>query len=95
MATTDLCSVWVFTGENARFPSGVFASRAAAEAWISVHCLTGLLTKYPLDIGIYDWAIRNDHFRPKGPQHQLPKFIGSFSSASLDHVHFEHGVAIC
>jgi hypothetical protein len=86
--------VWVFNGENARFPSGVFASRASAEAWISLHHLTGLLTKYPVNIGVYDWAVENAFFTPKRSEHTSPKFIGGFTSASLEHVHFEAGFVV-
>jgi hypothetical protein len=94
MANEELGSVWVFNGDNARFPSGVFASRASAEAWISLHRLTGLLTKYPLGVGVYDWAIQNAFFKPKRSEHQSPKFIGGFSSANLEHLHFEEGVLV-
>ncbi|HEU0053036.1 MAG TPA: hypothetical protein VFQ39_07655, partial [Longimicrobium sp.] len=48
--------VWVFNGEAGSFPSGVFTSREAAEAWIAKYALTGVLTAYPLDVGVYDWA---------------------------------------
>jgi hypothetical protein len=86
--------VWVFNGDNARFPSGVFASRQSAEAWISRHRLTGVLTKYPVDMGVYDWAVQNAFFTPKRPDQHSPNFIGGFTSASLDHVHFEDGHVI-
>ena len=50
-------SVWVFVGEGASLPSGVFASSEAAALWIARHGLTGLLTEYPLGEGAYDWAV--------------------------------------
>jgi hypothetical protein len=48
---------WVFNGGGGRFPSGVFSTREKAEAWINQHGLSGVLTKYPLDEGAWDWAI--------------------------------------
>ena len=53
--------------------------------------LTGVLTKYPIDIGVYDWAIEHDLFIPKEDKHKHPSFIGSFTSASMDHYHFLDG----
>lgn len=94
MKSACLDSVWVFNGENARFPSGVFVSRALAEAWVSLHHLTGMLTRYPLNVGVYDWAVQNAFFTPKRPEQASPAFIGGFSSASLEHVHFEDGVVV-
>lgn len=44
--------VWVFNG-GGDFPAGVFTTRELAEAWIAKHRLVGVLTKYPLDIGVY------------------------------------------
>ena len=49
--------VWIFNGENSRFSSGVFSSRETAESWIRRNRLSGVLTKYPVDTAVYDWAI--------------------------------------
>jgi len=84
--------VWVFVGEGARFPSGVFTSLDIGKAWISSNKLTGVLTKYPLDEGVYNWAISHGLFTPKKLEHGTSIFIGKFSSASMDHFHFENGV---
>lgn len=79
-------TVWVFNGDGgAGFPSGVFASRASAEAWIRQNKLTGVLTEYPLGVGVYDWAVQRNLFVPKRPEHSSPKFIGGFSSAHQSH----------
>ena len=49
--------VYVFNGADPQqkgrtsLPSGVFTSREKAEAWITRHRLSGLLTAYPLDEG--------------------------------------------
>ena len=50
--------VWVFHGAGDRFTSEVFATQAQAEAFISQYRLAGVLTKYPVGISAYDWAIQ-------------------------------------
>lgn len=94
MDTSEIRTVWIFIGEGARLPSGVFASRMDAELWIGQHGLSGLLTEYPIGIGVYDWAIANGHFQPKNTEQLLAKFIGRFSSGNLIHVHYEKGLTV-
>jgi hypothetical protein len=89
--TTTPRSVFVFNASKASFPGGVFTTREVATQWIAEHKLSGTLTEYPLDIGVYDWAVQGDLFTPKRPDHQTPNFIGSFSSASQWHEHYENG----
>jgi hypothetical protein len=84
-------SVWVFHGSRATFASGVFTSRAAAEAWIARVQASGTLTRYPLDISVYDWAVERGYFEPTKAQHRAPEFIQGFSCASLEHEHYEDG----
>jgi hypothetical protein len=84
-------TVWIFNGEKGRFPSGVFAERESAEKWIKNYNLSGVLTLYPIDEGIYDWAIRNEFFKPSKVKEQTPDFIGTFSSASQEHFHYVDG----
>jgi len=69
----------------------VFTSRNLAEEWIKRHSLSGTLTRYPLDISVYDWAITRNLFEPKKDEHRKPEFVGRFSSASQEHYHFETG----
>ncbi|SIO55585.1 hypothetical protein SAMN04488055_5790 [Chitinophaga niabensis] len=83
--------VWVFNGDNSRFSSGVFQSMEKAEEWIAINRLSGILTKYPLDTGVYEWAIQNRLFSVKKEEQKHPAFIGRFTSASLDHFHYENG----
>ncbi len=71
----------------------MFSSFRTAEAWIEQHQLSGLLTAYPLDEGVYDWAMRNHRFRPSKPHHGSPDQVASFDSAYLAHVHYEDGQA--
>lgn len=37
-----------------------FSSVSKAEEWIKKHKLSGVLTAYPLNDGVYDWAISHD-----------------------------------
>jgi len=92
MSLVPVNPIWVFNGEDGRFPGGVFSSRERAEAWIRSRSLTGVLTAYPLDEGCFDWALREGlitgRARERGDE---PAFVGSFSSASQDHFHYENG----
>ncbi len=82
--------VWVFNG-GGHFASGVFTTRELAEAWIAGHKLTGILSEYPLDTGLYDSAVARGVFKPKRPEHYEPQLIGRFNSACFDHYHYENG----
>jgi hypothetical protein len=77
---------------HGRLCSGVFETKEIAESWIKKHGLSGVLTKYPLDVGVFDWAIENGLFKPKNEKHLSPDFIGSFTSASQEHYHYENGL---
>jgi hypothetical protein len=81
--------VWIFNGLNSDFPSAVFSTREKAEAWIEANQLEGTLTKYPIDLSAYDYAIANGWFTPKQDHHFSPKFIQQFTSASQEHFHYE------
>ena len=81
--------VWIFNG-GGTFPAGVFSSLEKAEAWIRSHRLAGCLTRYPLDEGSYDEAVRTRHFIPKREDQATSEFIGRFSSGQV-HFHYEDG----
>ena len=81
--------VWIFVGKNASFPSGVFTSKVNAQEWIIQNRLEGVLTRYPVDIPVYDWAIKRGTFSPRKDKHHYSEFIASFSSASQEHYHYE------
>jgi hypothetical protein len=83
--------MWIFMGEGARHPSGVFTERETAERWIGAYQLSGVLTAYPVDVGAYDWAIDAGHLRPKEPGDARSQFVGRFSSAYLEHYHYDGG----
>ena len=81
--------VWIFHGAGGRFASGAFTDRTIAELWIVKHQLEGILTWYPLDKGVFEWAIENAHFLPQNAQQESGEFIQRFTSASQPHSHFE------
>ena len=85
-------SVWIFNGMQSSFPSGVFKTKETAEAWISKFSLTGTLTEYPVDVGMYDYAIAEGHFEPQKPEHSTALFIGKFTGGGIDHFHYEDGM---
>jgi len=82
-------TVWIFTGPKAQFPAGAFTGREAAERWIQQHRLSGTLTAYPVDVGVYDWAVAGGHFAPERDDQRSPEFIQRFSSATQEHYHYE------
>lgn len=83
--------MYVFIGEGASFPAGIFTTLEKAEEWIRTHSLSGILSKYPVDKGLYDWAIQEDLFKVKNDYQKDSKFIQRFTCASSDHFHFEEG----
>ncbi|MFN7925978.1 MAG: hypothetical protein U0Q16_38125 [Bryobacteraceae bacterium] len=83
--------VWIFSGAKRHFPGAVFTARATAEAWIAKNRLTGTLTRYPIDIGAYEWALERGLFQPRNPHEFEPEFIGGFSDGGMEHYHYEAG----
>ena len=87
--------VWIFHQQGARLAGGAFEDVASAEAWISEHKLTGLLTAYPLGEGCFDWAQRTGRTGMSDEKLKVrctdPAFIGSFTTASQEHFHYEDG----
>jgi hypothetical protein len=88
-------TVWIFLSDSdsGRWPSGVFSSREAAIRWISEHRLTGMITEYPVDVGVYDWAVASGSFRPDKTKHSSSEFIGGFTTAAQVHEHFSDGIS--
>jgi len=83
--------IWVFHGEGAMFSTAVFTDLKKAEMWIKKHSLSGVLTRMPLNQGVYDWATETNMFTPKSELQQTPTFIQRFTSAYLQHFHYENG----
>lgn len=84
-------NIYVFHGEGASLCSAVFDDLGKAESWIASHQLSGLLTAYPLNQPVFEWAVDRRLFTPKQPHHNRSSFIGSFTSAYLEHHHYENG----
>ena len=61
---SDIPTVWVFNGSKARFASAIFSSKQLAIDWITKNRLSGVLTRYPLDVSAYEWAVARGHFTP-------------------------------
>lgn len=89
-------SIWIFMGEGARFPSSAFVELKDADAWISEHQLTGMLSAFPINQGLFEWAIENDALNMKPETLETkkndPDFIATCTTASLEHYHYEGGV---
>lgn len=88
-------SIWVFNGKRNGFAGGVFTDVELAKQWIEKHKLTGVLTLYPVNVGVYDWAIENGLFKVKKEHDKATEFIGGFTTASQKHHHFEDGIMEC
>lgn len=86
-----MAGVWVFLGDGATHAAAVFSARERAEAWIARHGLSGILTLYPVDQPIHEWAIDRGSFTPKYLSHTEARFIQRFSSAYQEHYHYEAG----
>ena len=84
--------VWVFSCASGRFPGGIFSEILLAEKWIADNGLSGVLTRYPLDVGSFDWAKSKELVNSKFIEAITPEKVGSFSSASFEHHHYETGV---
>jgi hypothetical protein len=78
---------------GARFASGVFDSKEAADAWIAKHRLTGLLTQFALNIGAFDYAVEHGFLKLKRPD-PTPEFIGGIGNSNNCHFHYEDGVCV-
>jgi hypothetical protein len=89
---SDIPTVWVFNGARSNFPSAVFSQKDLAEDWIRKYLLTGTLTRYPVDLSAYDWAISRGFFTASKDEQREATFIQKFSSASQEHYHYEDGV---
>jgi len=83
--------IWVFQGSGSRNVSACFSGKENAERWIRQHALSGLLTAYPIDQPVYDWAVQSQIIRPTKDEQQTARFIQNFSSAHLEHYHYEAG----
>ena len=82
--------IWLFHGTGATFASGVFETKELAEEWIIANKLEGVLTQYPINQGVYQWAIEKNYFAPTRDYQFEGKFIQQFTSASQEHYHYKN-----
>lgn len=80
--------IWVLNCGGS-FPCGIFETKEQAEKVIKKFRIKGVLTKYPIDELIYEYEMKKGNFIPKNELQKTPKFIGNFSSAYLEHYHYE------
>jgi hypothetical protein len=82
--------VWVFTPASAasKFPTGVWTSREAAEAWIRSVDARGVLSAYTLDESAWDGNVRLGLLKLSKPERSEAKFKRTFTTA-VDHFHYE------
>jgi hypothetical protein len=83
--------VWVFHGDGGNSCSAIFSDRSKAEVYIKKYALSGLLEKMPIDKSVYDLVIETGRFKPKKDSQSSSIFIQSFSSAYLEHYHYDNG----
>ena len=83
--------IWIFNGNDGALPAGAFDSKEKAEVFIEKYNLSGCLTKYPVNLSLYDWTIENEYFEPKKDSQKSSKFIETFTSAYTEHYHYENG----
>lgn len=88
-------NIWIFVGEGGRFPSSAFTNLACAKKWVETHGLSGVLSAMPIDQGVFQWALENDAVNMKPETLEIKSkdslFIGTFTTGSLDHFHYEDG----
>ena len=82
-----IAEVWIFNGGETGLPSGVFVSRKQAEDCIARLKLSGLLTKYPVGITVYEWAEENN-LLPRKRGNLCPS---DFTTGALEHYHYLRG----
>lgn len=87
-----LQNVWVFMGDGARHAAAVFRNLKTAETWITESQVSGVLTSYPLDISVFDWAVQSGKVKVSSPR--SPEFVARFSSAYAEHYHYENGLRL-
>ncbi len=86
--------MWVVQGSRASFPSAIFSSKEKAVQWIEKYKISGMLSKYPIDISIYDWTIMKGFFKPKRDVQKTPDFIQSFSTVYIEDSQYVDGIEV-
>lgn len=82
-------TVWIFQGDRARHPSGVFDTLEAGLAWAAEWHVTGIMAEYPRG-GAYDVAVGEGRFTPTKPHHGTADHVAAFGPG-LRHIHLTDG----
>jgi len=83
--------VWVFMGDKGTCPMAVWSSLDQAHRYLHDQQLSGSLTRYEVDVPIYDWAKDTGVFKPKLDQQRSIKFKQTFSNQYQEHYTFRDG----
>ena len=84
-------SVWIFMGDKGTCPMAIWSSLDAAHKYIHDNQLSGALTRYEVDVPIYDWAKDSGAFKPSKDQQRSVKFRQTFSNQYQEHYNFREG----
>jgi hypothetical protein len=95
MESKETKTVWLFNGPINLLSGGIFEELEDAEKWVDDNSLTGMLTEYPVNIGVFDWAMQKGLIAMTEEElierRKEPNFIGSFTIASMYHYHYKDG----
>jgi hypothetical protein len=83
--------VWVFMGEGAEFPSGIFARKTKAEVWIKDGNLTGTLMVFPLNEGTYQCARKLGILAEDEMGRTDPEYVQRYYSSRQENYHYVKG----
>ncbi len=84
-------TVWLFTSASndvvpdAHIPQAAFRTLAAGDRWVRTLKPSGMLTEYPMNIGVFEWATARGVFKPRRDDQRATPFIETFSDASQAH----------
>lgn len=82
-------TVWIFSGDGARYASAVFDTAEAGLAWAAGHRVTGVLAEYRYG-GAYDAAVSEGRFTVSKPLHGTAEHVAAFGPG-LRHIHLTDG----
>ncbi len=90
LTMAEIQEAWVFKSEGTHGVGAIFLDLTKAEDWISKHSLSGILLCYPVDEGVFDWALREGRIKKKFAASASKHIIGAFCSG-LHHYHYDNG----
>lgn len=80
---------WVFHGQSVGNASAIFSTFIKASEWCQENRVSGILSKYPIDIALYDWAASKHGFK----RHVSDAGKEDFTEGGQQHIHFEQGTS--